>query len=242
MPGVEVRYAVGAYLRLARPWVLPLDHELADSPPLELDLAFDDLAPDAQVEIRSIAVPDQRPHAPARAGRQPMDGGLTRDLVHGVTEALREMLAFGLTGQAHTPRARGATRESTAAAGVAEAKARSRLIDLQLQILVRARDKRRARARLAVAVAAFDPLAGPFNWLVMRRPWRRRAFARVFDREQPWPGATFTASTEEAALLTGRPRREFDGLRTRRVWTRRRARAGRVPHDADLFLGQAPDG
>ena len=69
-----------------------------------------------------------------------------------------------------------------------------------------------------------------------------RACLPVFDREQPWPGATFTASAEEAALLTGRPRREFDGLRTRRVWTRRRARAGRVPHDADLFLGQAPDG
>ncbi len=250
MPGVEVRYALGAYLRPARPWVLPLGQDLADSPPLELDLAFDDLAPDEQVEIRSIAVPvSVRTRRRAwgsvealRAGRQPMDGGLTRDLVHGVTEALREMLAFGLTGQAHASRPRGVTRESTAAAGVAEAKARSRLVDLQLQILVRAPDKRRARDRLAVAVAAFDPLAGPFNWLVMRRPWRRRAFARVFDREQPWPGATFTASAEEAALLTGRPRREFDGLRTRRVWTRRRARAGRVPHDADLFLGQAPDG
>ena len=242
-------YPLGAYLRPALHWVLPLRDDLADSPALGLDRVFDGLAPDEQVAIRSIAEPaSSRRRRQAwtaveelSAGRQPHDRGLPRDMVRGVGEALREMLAFGMTGQAYEPRARGVTRQQAAAASAADAKARSRLIDLQLQILVRARDKARARARLAAALAAFELCAGPFNWLVMRKPWRRRMFAREFEREQPWPSATFSVSAEEAIALTGRPRRDFDGLNTRRVWTRVRARTGWVPRDEDLFLGQTPD-
>ena len=241
-------YVLGAYLRPKRSWVLPLWDDLEGAPPL--DLAFHGLGPDELVVIRTIASPIQdgthqwgwAAVQSLRAGRWPGQGQVLRDLGRGAGGALREMLSFLLSGQSHTPTERGATREQLAGAGVAEAKVRDRLIDLEVHILVGAPDKRRARARLKLVRAVFEDCAGPFNRLVARRPWRRRAHIRAVAEQQAWPGARFTASVEEAVALTGRPRGDLVGFRGRRVWTRKGPRRGLVPIDRDLFVGQPPDG
>ncbi|MCY4115239.1 MAG: hypothetical protein OXG33_15090 [Chloroflexi bacterium] len=244
----EARYLLGAYLRPKRSWVLPLWDDPEAGPPV--DLAFDGLEPDELVMIRTIAsrTGDRTIKwgwtaiQSLRAGRWPGQGGILQDLGRGLGGALREMLAFLLSGASHTPTERGATREQLAGAGVAEAKVRDRLIDLEVHVIVGARDRRSARARLKLVRAVFEDCAGPFNRLVARRPWRRRAHVRAVAEQQAWPGARFTASVEEAVALTGRPRGDLVGFRGRRVWTRNSPRRGQVPVDTDLFVGQTPHG
>lgn len=244
----EDRYVVGAYLRPKRSWVLPLWHDLEGAPPL--DLAFHGLGPDELVVIRTVASPiKDGTHKwgwaavqALRAGRWPGQDQVLRDLSRFAGGALREMLAFLLSGDSHTPTERGATREQLAGAGAAEAKVRDRLIDLEVHIVVGAPDRRRAHARLKLVRAVFEDCAGPFNRLVARRPWRRRAHLRAVAEQQAWPGARFTASVEEAVALTGRPRGDLVGFRGRRVWTRDGPRRGQVPVDTDLFVGQTPHG
>ena len=125
---------------------------------------------------------------------------------------------------------------------MAEAKVRGPLIDLEVHILVWGPDKRSARDRFEVVRDLFEDCAGPFNRLVARRPWRRRAYLRAVAEQQAWPGARFTASVDEAVALTGRPRGDLVGFHGRRVWTRNSPRRGQVPVDADLFVGQTPHG
>ncbi|MDE2903046.1 MAG: hypothetical protein OXP73_08445 [Chloroflexota bacterium] len=240
---------VGGFLRPARSWVLPLRDDLATEPLLELDLVFERLARHEHVMIRSIT----RPISPRvrrqgwavveslRRGQVSGGHGPLRALGRGVGECLREMLTFGLTGQSYRPGARDVTRERLAEAGAAEAKVRGHLVVLEIHLLVRAADRRRARDRLRLAASVFDRCAGPFNWLKLQRPWRRRAYAHAVTAGRSWRGASFIASAEEAAALTGRPHSDLAGLHGRRVWTRRSARRGRVTHDAALFLGQTPD-
>ena len=241
-------FALGAYFRPKESWVLPLWDDLEASP--LLDLAFHGRGPDESVLIRTIASPiGERTRKwgwaavdSLRAGRWPGQGRVPRDLGRGIGEALREMLSFALSGQNNEPQTRGATREQLAAATAAEAKVRGHLIDLEVQLLVRGPDKRSARARLKAVRRVFEDCAGPFNRLVARRPWRRRAYVRTVAEQRSWPGARFTASVEEAVVLTGRPRGDLVGLHKRRVWTRNSPRRGQVPVDTDLFVGQPPDG
>ena len=241
-------FVLGAYVRPKRSWTLPLWDDLEASP--LLDVAFHGLAPDALVVIRTIASPiGERTRQwgwaavdSLRAGRWPGQGRFLRDLGRGIGEALREMLSFALSGDSQTPEARGATREQLAAATAAEAKVRGHLIDLEVHILVRGPDKRSAGDRLKVVLAVFEDCVGPFNQLVARRPRRRRAYVRTVAEQQAWPGARFTASVDEAVVLTGRPRGDLVGLHKRRVWTRNSPRRGQVPVDTDLFVGQTPDG
>ncbi len=242
--------ATGGYLHPVRSWVLPLRDDPATEPPLELDLVFDGLARDERVMIRSLATPispriRRRGWAAVealRAGRSAGANSLPRNLRGSVGDALREFVSFGLTGQSYIPSSRGVTRERLAEAGAAETKVRGHLVVLQVHVLVRAPDRRRARQRLTRAAAVFDRCAGPFNWLKLRRPWRRRMYIRTIEAARAWRGASFIASAAEAAALTGRPLGDLTGLAGPRVWTRRRARRGRVSHDPALFLGQAPDG
>ena len=241
-------FVLGAYLRPKGSWVLPLWDDPEASP--LLDLAFHGRGPDESVLIRTIASPiGERTRKwgwaavdSLRAGRWPGQGRVLRDLGRGVGEALREMLSFALSGQNYEPQTRGATREQLAAAAATEAKVRGHLIDLEVHLLVRAPDKRSARTRLKAVQGVFEDCVGPFNQLVARRPWRRRAYVRAVAERQSWPGARFTVSVEEAVALTGRPRGDLVGLRGRRVWTRQSPRRGRVPIDTDLFVGQPPDG
>ncbi|MDE0002954.1 MAG: hypothetical protein OXQ29_09695 [Rhodospirillaceae bacterium] len=244
------RYTTGGYLRPMRSWALPLRDDLATSPPLDLDLAFDGLTRDEGVMIRGIAspiTPRVRRRGwtvveALRAGRTAGDSSLQRSLGRSVRDALREVLAFGLTGQSYSPSPRGLTRERLAEAGAAESKLKEHLVVLEVHIIVRAPNRRRARERLALVTAVFDRCAGPFNWLTLRRPWRQRAYARAIEVGRSWRGAAFVASATEAAALTGRPLDDLVGLARRRLWTRLSARRGRVTHNDALFLGQSLDG
>ena len=241
-------YLQSAYLRPKRSWVLPLWDDPEAGPPV--DLAFHGLQPDELVMIRTIAsrTSDRTIRwgwtaiQSLRAGRWPGQGGILQDLGRGLGGALREMLAFLVSGDTHTPSERGATREQLAGSGVAEAKVRGPLIDLEVHILVWGPDKRSVRDRFEVVRDLFEDCAGPFNRLVVRRPWRRQAHIRTVAAQQSWPGARFTASLEEALALSGRSRRDLVGFHGRRVWTRQSPRRGLVPIDRDLFVGQPPHG
>lgn len=241
---------VGGYLRPTRPWVLPLRDHMAGEPPLDLDEVFHGLAPRERVTIRSIVRPiDPRARQRGwgavealRAGRATGGRGLSRSLGRNLVEGLREVLAFVFAGQSYQATSTHVSRERLAEAGAAEAKLRGPLVALEVHVLVRASDRRRARARLRAVAAVFARCAGPFNWLEVRRPWRRRTYIRTVEAARGWRGAGFIASAAEAAALTGRPVGDLTELTGRRTWTRRRARRGRVSHDAPLFLGHAPDG
>lgn len=241
---------IGGYLRPTRLWVLPLREAAAGEISLDLDEVFHDLAPRERVAIRSIASPidpwaRQRGWGAVealRAGHGSGGRSLPRRLGRNLGEGLRDVLSFALAGQSYQPRSPRVTRERLAEAGAAEAKLRGSLVVLEVHVLVRASDRRRARARLRVVAAVFDRWAGPFNWLEVRRPWRRRTYIRSVEAARGWRGAGFIASAAEAAALTGRPVGDLTGLTERRIWTRHKARRGRVSHDAPLFLGHEPDG
>ena len=168
--------------------------------------------------------------------------GLGRSLLRATGGALREMLAFGLTGQTYTPTPRGPTRELQLQAQAAEAKAHSPLLTMQIHVWVQAPTPAQAEARFEGLLACFESTRGVFNRLIPHRPRRKRRFDRCFADQQWWPGASFVVSLAEAHALTGRSLVELETFVGTQVWTRWGGRYGDVPHDRGLRLGRIGHG
>ncbi|MCY3748924.1 MAG: type IV secretion system DNA-binding domain-containing protein [Chloroflexi bacterium] len=237
---------IRAYLAPEHHWALPLRTDLLQDPAALLDRGFADQAADERVVVRFlVARADARRQREAlvraaqlRAGRRLSDGGLGRTVLRETGGALREMLAFGLTGQTYTPTPPGSSHELQAQAQAVERKAHRPLLSMQIQIRVQAGTKAAAEQRLTRLLACIEPTAGVFNRLVLHRPWRKQRFDRGWATADWWPGASFVVSHEEAHALTGRPLLEFETLVGIKVWTRQAGRYGDVPQDRGLRLGR----
>ena len=237
---------IRAYLAPEHHWALPLRTDLLQDPAALLDRGFADQAAGERVVVRFLVARagtrQQREAlvraAQLRAGQRLSAGGMGRTVVRATGEALREMLAFGLTGQTYNPTPRGSSRESLVQAQAAERKAHRPLLTMQIQVRVQAPTKARAEARFARLLACFEPTAGVFNRLVAHHPWRKLRFDRCFAAQDWWPGASFVVSHEEAHALTGCPLLELETLVGTKVWTRQAGRYGDVPEDRGLRLGR----
>ncbi len=237
---------IRAYLAPERHWALPLRTDFVQDPAALLDRGFAHQTADERVAVRFlVARAGDRQVREAlhraeqlRAGQRLSGGGLGRTLLREIGGALREMLAFGLTGQTYTPTPRGPTRELQLQAQAAEAKAHSPLLTMQIQLWVQALSRAEAEDRFDLLLACFEPTRGAFNRLVPHRPWRKRRFDRCFADQGWWPGASFVVSLAEAHALTGRSLVELETFVGTQVWTRWGGRYGDVPYDRGLRLGR----
>ena len=237
---------IRAYLAPERHWALPLRTEFVQDPAALLDHGFANQTGDEHVAVRFLVaragVRQQREAVvraeQLRAGQRLSAGGVGRTVVRATGETLREMLAFGLTGQTYTPTPHGPSRELQVQAQAAERKAHSPLLTMQIQVRVQAPTKPQAEARFARLLAGFAPTASVFNRLVPHRLWRKQRFDRGFAAHGWWPGASFVVSLAEAHALTGRPLLELETMVGPQVWTRQGGRYGDVPHNRGLRLGR----
>ena len=246
---VPTPHTIRAYLAPKQHWALPLRHDFAQDPVVLLDRGLAHQTAGERVAVRFLvaragerrAREAQRCAAQLRAGQRLSGGGLGRTVLREIGSALREMLAFLMTGQDYHPTRREPTHEMQAQARAAESKAHSPLLTMQLQLWLHAPSRTEAEDRFDLLLACFEPTRGAFNWLVPRRPWRKDRFDRCFLDQGWWPGASFVVSLAEAHALTGRPLVELETLIGTQVWTRWGGRYGDVPHGRDLRLGQSGD-
>ena len=216
---------IRAYLAPKRHWALPLRHDFTQDPVVLLDRGFAHQMAGERVAVRFLvaragerrAREALRCAAQLRAGQWLAGGGLGRTVLREIGSALREMLAFLMTGQTYTSTPREPTHEMQAQVRAAETKAHSPLL------------------------ACFEPTRGVFNHLVSHRPWRKRRFDRCSVDQVWWPGASFVMSLAEAHALTGRSLVELETFVGTQVWTRWGGRYGDVPHDRGLRLGRTGD-
>ncbi len=246
---VPTPHTIRAYLTPKQHWALPLRHDFTQDPVILLDRGLAHQTAGERVAVRFLvaragerrAREAQRCAAQVRAGQRLSGGGLGRTVLREIGSALREMLAFLMTGQDYHPTPGGPTHEMQAQARAAETKAHSPLLSMQLQLWVHAPSRAQAEDRFDLLLAGFEPTRGAFNWLVPHRPWRKDRFDRCFLDQDWWPGASFVVSLAEAHALTGRPLVELETLVGTQVWTRWGGRYGDVPHGRDLRLGQSGD-
>ena len=237
---------IRAYLAPKRHWALPLRHDFAQDPAVLLDHGFAHQMADERVAVRFHVV--RAGHRKVRealhrveqlrAGQRLSGGGLGRTLLREIGSALREMLAFLMTGQTYTSTPREPTHEMQAQARAAETKAHSPLLTMQLQLWIHAPTRANAEARFDLLLASFEPTHSAFN----HGPspialGARQRFDRCFLDQGWWPGASFVVSLAEAHAITGRPLVELETLVGTQVWTRWGGRYGDVPHGRDLRLG-----
>ena len=237
---------IRAYLAPKRHWALPLRHDFAQDPSALLDRGFAHQTADERVAVRFLVARAGNRQvrealhwaAQLHAGQRLSGGGLGRTLLREIGGALREMLAFAMTGQTYNPTPRGPTHEMQLQARAAETKAHSPLLTMQIQLWVHAPTRGEAEDRFDLLLACFEPTRGVFNRLVPHRPWRKQRFDRCFADQGWWPGASFVASLPEAHALTGRSLVELETFVGTQVWTRWGGRYGDVPHDRGLRLGR----
>ena len=242
-------HTIRAYLAPKQHWALPLRDDFTQDPVVLLDRGLAHQTAGERVAVRFLvaragerrAREAQRCVAQLRAGQRLSGGGLGRTVLREIGSALREMLAFLMTGQDYHPTRREPTHEMQAQARAAETKAHSPLLTMQLQVWVHAPTRGEAEDRFDLLLACFEPTRSAFNWLAPRRPWRKDRFDRCFLDQGWWPGASFVVSLAEAHALTGRPLVELETLIGTQVWTRWGGRYGDVPHGRDLRLGQSGD-
>ncbi|MCY3958707.1 MAG: type IV secretion system DNA-binding domain-containing protein [Chloroflexi bacterium] len=238
-------HTIRAYLAPKQHWALPLRTDFVQDPAALLDRGFADRAADEHIAVRFLVARAQdRQQREAvfrveqlRAGQRLSGGGIGRTALREVGSGLREMLAFGLTGQTYTPTPHGPTRESQVQAQAAERKAHGPLLTMQIHVRIQAPTQERAEARFARLLGCFEPTAGVFNRLKPHRPRRRRRFDRTWAAQAWWPGASFVVSHDEVHALTGRPALELETFTGPQVWTRTDGHYGDVPHDRGLWLG-----
>ena len=241
---------IRAYLAPKRHWALPLRHDFAQDPAVLLDPGFADQTADERVAVRFLVARAgnrqirEALHRAAQlhAGQRLSGGGLGRTVLREIGGALREMLAFAMTGQTYNPTPRGPTHEMQLQARAAETKAHSPLLTMQVQLWVHAPTRAEAEDRFDLLLACFEPTRGVFNHLVPHRPWRKQRFDRCFADQGWWPGASFVVSLAEAHALTGRSLVELETLVGTQVWTRWGGRYGDVPYDRGLRLGRIGHG
>ena len=110
---------IRAYLAPKRHWAPPLRHDFAQDPSALLDRGFAHQTADERVAVRFLVARAGNRQvrealhwaAQLHAGQRLSGGGLGRTLLREIGGALREMLAFAMTGQTYTPTPRGPTRE-----------------------------------------------------------------------------------------------------------------------------------